>query len=119
MSDSMFPRPPRRMRQPSKDMLREHLAWAATDIEKLRAAGWDCTRGYGHDGPCAATPHHGGDAVAQVAAVRAWCDEQDASARAEGFGGGSARARELREVLDRAAIAIPALADDGEVGRGG
>ncbi len=37
MTDQLFPRPPRRMKQPRKDVLREFLADAATEIERLRA----------------------------------------------------------------------------------
>lgn len=33
----LFPRPPRRMRQPRKDVLRDQLALAASEIETLRA----------------------------------------------------------------------------------
>lgn len=33
----LIPRPPRRMRQPSKDTLREQLALAADEIARLRA----------------------------------------------------------------------------------
>lgn len=36
-SPDLFPRPPRRMRQPRKDVLRDQLALAATEIETLRA----------------------------------------------------------------------------------
>lgn len=32
----LFPRPTRRMRQPRKDVLRDQLALAATEIESLR-----------------------------------------------------------------------------------
>ena len=32
----LFPREPRRMKQPTKDTLREHLARAASEIERLR-----------------------------------------------------------------------------------
>lgn len=32
----LFPRPPRRMRQPTKATLREHLAAAADEIERQR-----------------------------------------------------------------------------------
>ena len=34
----LFPRPPRRMLQPTKDTLREQLALAAARIESLKAA---------------------------------------------------------------------------------
>lgn len=33
----LFPRQPRRMRQPRKDVLRDQLALAASEIETLRA----------------------------------------------------------------------------------
>lgn len=33
--EQLFPREPRRMKQPTKDALREHLALAATEIERL------------------------------------------------------------------------------------
>ena len=36
MSDELFPRPPRRMKQPPKDVLREQLALAADEIEFWR-----------------------------------------------------------------------------------
>lgn len=36
-SPDLFPRPPRRMRQPRKDVLRDQLALAATEIEALRS----------------------------------------------------------------------------------
>ena len=35
MTDQLFPRPPRRMRQPKKDQLRDELARAAARIEAL------------------------------------------------------------------------------------
>ena len=35
MTDQLFPRPPRRMRQPRKDQLRDELARAAARIEAL------------------------------------------------------------------------------------
>ncbi|WP_369913945.1 hypothetical protein AB8810_13025 [Xanthomonas sp. NCPPB 3005] len=37
MTDQLFPRQPRRMRQPRKSILREQLAQAASEIERLRA----------------------------------------------------------------------------------
>lgn len=37
MTGQLFPRQPRRMRQPPKSLLREQLAQAATEIERLRA----------------------------------------------------------------------------------
>jgi hypothetical protein len=37
MTDQLFPRPRRRMRQPRKDVLRDELARAATEIEQQRA----------------------------------------------------------------------------------
>ncbi|WP_161809456.1 hypothetical protein [Stenotrophomonas panacihumi] len=36
MTDQLFPKPPKRMRQPRKDTLREELARAADEIERLR-----------------------------------------------------------------------------------
>lgn len=36
MSEQLFPRRPRRMRQPRKDVLREELARAASTIERQR-----------------------------------------------------------------------------------
>lgn len=36
MNDQLFPRPPRRMKQPPKDVLREQLALAASEIVRLR-----------------------------------------------------------------------------------
>lgn len=33
----LFPKPPKRMRQPPKDLLREQLATAANEIIRLRA----------------------------------------------------------------------------------
>lgn len=36
MSDQLIPRQPRRLRQPSKQVLRDQLALAATEIERLR-----------------------------------------------------------------------------------
>ncbi len=35
MTDQLFPRPPRRMRQPKKEQLRDELARAAARIEAL------------------------------------------------------------------------------------
>lgn len=35
-TSDLFPRPPRRMKQPRKDLLREELARAAAEIERLR-----------------------------------------------------------------------------------
>ena len=37
MSDQLFPKPPRRMKQPRKDTLRDELSRAATTIEHLTA----------------------------------------------------------------------------------
>lgn len=37
MADQLFPRPPRRMKQPRKDVLREHLAAATEELIQLRA----------------------------------------------------------------------------------
>lgn len=37
MKEQLFPRAPRRMKQPRKDVLREELARAATTIELQRA----------------------------------------------------------------------------------
>lgn len=37
MADQLFPRPPRRMKQPRKDVLREHLAEATEELIQLRA----------------------------------------------------------------------------------
>jgi hypothetical protein len=37
VADQLFPRQPRRMHQPRKSILREQLAQAATEIERLRA----------------------------------------------------------------------------------
>lgn len=37
MSAQLFPRPPRRMKQPAKDLLREQLATAADELIRLRA----------------------------------------------------------------------------------
>lgn len=36
--DQLFPRPPRRMKQPTKDQLRAQLAEAASEIERLQGA---------------------------------------------------------------------------------
>lgn len=36
MNDQLFPREPRRMKQPRKDLLRNELARAAAEIERLR-----------------------------------------------------------------------------------
>ncbi|MDC7805571.1 hypothetical protein PQS31_01830 [Luteimonas sp BLCC-B24] len=36
MSQQLFPRAPRRMKQPRKDLLRDELARAAAEIERLR-----------------------------------------------------------------------------------
>lgn len=36
MTAQLFPKPPKRMRQPRKDTLREELARAADEIERLR-----------------------------------------------------------------------------------
>ena len=36
-SEQLFPKPPRRMKQPRKDTLREELVRAATTIEQQRA----------------------------------------------------------------------------------
>lgn len=36
--EQLFSKPPRRMKQPTKDQLREQLAKAADEIEQLRAA---------------------------------------------------------------------------------
>jgi hypothetical protein len=36
MSEQLFPRPPRRMRQPRKDVLRDELTRAADTIERQR-----------------------------------------------------------------------------------
>lgn len=38
MTNQLFPRPPRRMRQPRKEVLRDELARAASEIERLRIA---------------------------------------------------------------------------------
>lgn len=38
MANQLFPRDPRRMKQPPKDLLREQLATAADEIIRLRAA---------------------------------------------------------------------------------
>ena len=35
-TERLFPRPPKRMKQPRKDTLREQLALAASEIERLR-----------------------------------------------------------------------------------
>ncbi|QEN93599.1 hypothetical protein F0H33_09620 [Xanthomonas translucens pv. undulosa] len=43
MTDQLFPRQPRRMRQPRKSILREQLAQAASEIERLRAEN-ECLR---------------------------------------------------------------------------
>ena len=37
MSQQLFPRPPRRMKQPPKDVLREQLVTAADELIRLRA----------------------------------------------------------------------------------
>ncbi|HYG06493.1 MAG TPA: hypothetical protein VD865_08770 [Stenotrophomonas sp.] len=37
MKSQLFPKPPKRMRQPRKDQLREELARAAAEIERLRS----------------------------------------------------------------------------------
>lgn len=37
MKDDLFPREPRRMKQPRKDTLREQLVHAAAEIERQRA----------------------------------------------------------------------------------
>lgn len=37
MTDQLFPKPPRRMKQPRKDTLRDELVRAATTIEQQRA----------------------------------------------------------------------------------
>ena len=37
MMTQLFPREPRRMRQPAKDVLREQLATAADEVIRLRA----------------------------------------------------------------------------------
>lgn len=37
MTDQLIPKQPRVMHQPRKDVLREQLALAATEIERLRA----------------------------------------------------------------------------------
>lgn len=37
MKQQLFPRQPRRLRQPSKDFLREQLAMAADEIIRIRA----------------------------------------------------------------------------------
>ncbi len=37
MSPQLFPRPPRRMKQPPKDVLREQLVTAADELIRLRA----------------------------------------------------------------------------------
>lgn len=36
----LIPRQPRRMKQPRKDVLREQLALAAAEIERLRTPWW-------------------------------------------------------------------------------
>lgn len=36
MNEQLFPRPPRRMKQPRKDVLRDELARAAAEIERQR-----------------------------------------------------------------------------------
>lgn len=36
-SAQLFPKPPKRMKQPSKDVLRDQLVQAAEEIERLRA----------------------------------------------------------------------------------
>lgn len=36
----LIPREPRRMKQPRKDVLREQLALAAAEIERLRMPWW-------------------------------------------------------------------------------
>ncbi|MBD9376158.1 hypothetical protein [Pseudoxanthomonas sp. PXM04] len=36
--DQLFPRPPRRMKQPTKDQLRAQLVQAASEIERLQGA---------------------------------------------------------------------------------
>lgn len=37
MPDQLFPREPRRMKQPAKDLLRDQLATAADELIRLRA----------------------------------------------------------------------------------
>ncbi len=37
MNPQLFPRQPRRMKQPAKDMLREQLVLAADEVMRLRA----------------------------------------------------------------------------------
>ena len=37
MGDQLFPREPRRMKQPAKDVLREQLVVAADEVIRLRA----------------------------------------------------------------------------------
>lgn len=37
LTDQLFPRAPRRMKQPTKDTLRDQLALAASEIERQRA----------------------------------------------------------------------------------
>lgn len=36
MTDQLFPREPRRMKQPRKDVLRDQVVLAAAEIERLR-----------------------------------------------------------------------------------
>jgi len=44
MTDQLFPKPTKRMRQPRKDVLREELARAAAEIERLRTENEDLRR---------------------------------------------------------------------------
>jgi hypothetical protein len=41
--NDLFPKPPKRMRQPKKDVLREQLVLAADEIERLRTQLARCT----------------------------------------------------------------------------
>lgn len=40
MSDQLFPKPPKRKKQPTAEMLREQLRLAANEIIRLRAPWW-------------------------------------------------------------------------------
>ncbi|HEY6731950.1 MAG TPA: hypothetical protein VI039_13120 [Solirubrobacterales bacterium] len=84
-------------------------------------AGWRCTRGAGHDGPCAAVPTAEGDArlEAATAAARAWMVDHDL----DGFWFGSLAA-DVVAATDRAVLSDESIREltkqivegsDGEV----